>query len=74
MRVSKGIFSHTNTFSFSYMFTEVFTMFRYFSYINFRAKLGKLYLINATVEDWTISTYPNIVGEVSKPAKLVSVS
>ena len=56
------------------MIIRVITVLYMFTYINLRAKLGHLYIINATDDSWTISTYPNIVGEVSKPEKLLSVS
>lgn len=55
------------------MFTGVNTVIYFYIYIDLRAKLGQFYLINATDDNWTVSTYPNIVGEVSKPEKTISL-
>ena len=56
------------------LFTRIIIILYILVHINLRAILGHLYVINATDDVWKIATYPNIIGEVSKPEKNIDVS
>ena len=45
----------------------------YISFKSFRAKVGKLVVLNGTDDEWKIAVYPHVVGKISKEEKKIKV-